>query len=250
VVIGAAGVRLDGREGVAARQALVRRRLGAAARRSRQPQQQVTFTVDERASYCVRLTSLPQLRLLLAKTYDEAILAAADRSLLELMVSKWERKARLSLVSASEPMGEDVSETELQSWREQGALPKELLQTLDALNALKAKRAAGERQTKARIAQIKEVFTNQDRLRENIRSFEKFGTNVLTERYLKDLDKEEDELIAMRRAIAALEEADATLVSEIKAMQLVLAADVARVKEELDAEIEEATPMATSCSPN
>ena len=214
------------------------------------PQQQVTFTVDERASYCVRLTSLPQLRLLLAKTYDEAILAAADRSLLELMVSKWERKARLSLVSASEPMGEDVSETELQSWREQGALPKELLQTLDALNALKAKRAAGERQTKARIAQIKEVFTNQDRLRENIRSFEKFGTNVLTERYLKDLDKEEDELIAMRRAIAALEEADATLVSEIKAMQLVLAADVARVKEELDAEIEEATPMATSCSPN
>jgi hypothetical protein len=214
------------------------------------PQQQVTFTVDERASYCVRLTSLPQLRLLLAKTYDEAILAAADRSLLELMVSKWERKARLSLVSASEPMGEDVSETELQSWREQGALPKELLQTLDALNALKAKRAAGERQTKARIAQIKEVFTNQDRLRENIRSFEKFGTNVLTERYLKDLDKEEDELIAMRRAIAALEEADATLVSEIKAMQLVLAADVSRVKEELDAEIEEATPMATLCSPN
>ena len=63
---------------------------------------------------------------------------------------------------------------------------------------------------------------------------------------MKDLDKEEDELIAMRRAIAALEEADATLVSEIKAMQLVLAADVARVKEELDAEIEEATP----CSPN
>ena len=101
------------------------------------------------------------------------------------------------------------------------------------------KRNAAERQKKAKLARIKEVFTNQDRLRENIRSFEKFGTNQLTNRYLKDLDKEEDELIEIRKAIAALEEADATLLSEMKAMRLVLAADVARVKEQLDAEIEE-----------
>ena len=139
------------------------------------------------------------------------------------------------------------------------------------MQALKSKRALGERQKGARLAQVKEVFTNQDRLRENIRSFEKFGTNSLTERYLKDLDSQEDELIATRKAVAALEEvgkisispvpplylpctplhflyplyllylrqADATLLAEMKAMRLVLAANVARVKEQVDADIEE-----------
>jgi len=206
------------------------------------PQEELTFVVEESASYSVRVTSLPALRSLLAKTLDEKILTTADRSLLELMVSKRERKKLLDRVSDSQPMGSSLSEHELQTWREQGALPEEILHSLDGLHALKAKRAAGERQKNARNSEIKEVFTNQDRLRENIRSFEKFGTNVLTERYLKDLDQQEDDLIAMRKAIAALEEADAMLVAEMKAMRLVLAAHVARVNEELDAEIEEAAP--------
>jgi len=60
---------------------------------------------------------------------------------------------------------------------------------------------------------------------------------VLTERYLKDLDKEEDELISMRQANATLEEADARMLSEMKATLLVLAADVARIQEQLDEEL-------------
>jgi len=207
------------------------------------PQEERTFVVEESASYSVRVTSLPALRSLLAKTLDARILTAADRSLLELKVSKGERKKLLDRVSESQPMGSSVSEHDLQTWREQGALPEEILHTLDGLHALAAKRTAGERQKEARNSEIKEVFTNQDRLRENIRSFEKFGTNVLTERYLKDLDKQEDELLAMRKAIAALEEADARLAAEMNAMRLVLAADVARVMEELGAEIEEAEAM-------
>merc|ERR1711907_278873 len=116
----------------------------------------------------------------------------------------------------AEPIGANVSEHELQVWREQDALPEELLRSLDGLHALQARRTAAERQKKARLAQIKEVFTNQNRLRENIKSFEKFGTNVLTERYLKDLDTEEDELIATRRHIGALDDADAVLLCEMK----------------------------------
>ena len=39
----------------------------------------------------------------------------------------------------------------------------------------------------AALCAVSEAFKNQDRLRENIRSMEKVGSNKLTDRYLKDL---------------------------------------------------------------
>jgi len=214
------------------------------------PQDEVTFVVEERASHTARLTTPSSLKALLAQQLDGGTLAAADRALLEAMVSKFERRKLLARVSDGEPLGSSVSEHELQAWREQSALPEELLHSIAGLQALSVKRSAGERQKNAQLAQIKEVFTNQDRLRENIRSFEKFGTNVLTERYLKDLDAQEDDLIAARKAIATLEEADATLASEMKAIRLVLAADVARFKEQLNADIEEGAPGPRAARPD
>ena len=79
---------------------------------------------------------------------------------------------------------------------------------------------------------IAEAFKNQDRLRENIRSMEKVGSNKLLERYLKDLDKEEDELIQTRRAIARLEEEDAGHVRQMNATLLELANAVQRLRDE------------------
>ena len=57
---------------------------------------------------------------------------------------------------------------------------------------------------------------------------EKVGSNKLTDRYLKDLDKEEDELIQMRRTIARLEEEEALLVREMSAALLELGTQVQR----------------------
>ena len=51
--------------------------------------------------------------------------------------------------------------------------------------------------------------------------------------------REEDELIATRAKIAKLDEADARLVEEVGAAELVLSADVQRLKDELDAPLEE-----------
>ena len=85
----------------------------------------------------------------------------------------------------------------------------------------------------AALCAVSEAFKNQDRLRENIRSMEKVGTNKLTDRYLKDLDKEEDELIQTRRAIARLEEEEANLVREMSAALLELGTQVRREKEDI-----------------
>lgn len=51
--------------------------------------------------------------------------------------------------------------------------------------------------------------------------------------------REEDELIATRAKIAKLDEADARLVEEVGAAELALSADVQRLKDELDAPLEE-----------
>ena len=133
------------------------------------PQEEVQFVVHESASHSATHTSLGSLRGLLC-TADEDVLVAADRALLEQMVAKFERRALLGRLLNSDPLGSTVSERELQAWREQSALPDELLHGLDGLQALQVKRNAAERQKKAKLARIKEVFTNQDRLRENIRS--------------------------------------------------------------------------------
>ena len=114
-----------------------------------------------------------------------------------------------------------------------------MIAQLEALHAQKAALTEGQRKVKARNATIAETFKNQDRLRENIRSLEKVGQNALTTRYLKDLDKEEDGLIAMRREIAGLEEKDAALRAAMAAAQLKLAAEVKRLRDEAAAEATE-----------
>merc|ERR1719502_1830789 len=106
------------------------------------------------------------------------------------------------------------------------------------------KRADGARQKSALQARIDEVFTNQNRLRENIRAFEKIGSNELLTRYLGDMSREEDELIATRAKISKLDEADARLKAEVAAAELALSANVQRLKEELDKPVEEAAPPA------
>lgn len=69
---------------------------------------------------------------------------------------------------------------------------------------------------------MERVHANQSRLRENIKSIEKVSSSKLVDRYLADLDKEEDDLIATRKIIDALQkEAD-----EAKAVVLELDAEV------------------------
>merc|ERR1711898_30482 len=57
----------------------------------------------------------------------------------------------------------------------------------------------------AKEKSIADTFKNQERLRENIRSFEKQANSKLVKRYLSDMDKEEDDLIRQRKEIKKLE---------------------------------------------
>ena len=83
-------------------------------------------------------------------------------------------------------------------------LPDELYNA--ASEILKLKSVISDNQYSISICEkhIKEIFTNQVRLRDNIKSFQKYSNCSLVERYLKDLDKEEDDLKNSRNRMATL----------------------------------------------
>jgi hypothetical protein len=208
------------------------------------PQEEVTFVVEEDAQHYTTHTMPEKIRAVLSAERDAAVLSDADRKTLEEFVARAERRSRLQSIEStlrdlSRSGRSAIPERVRHEWRTSGALPKALLNALDALHAIVAKRAEGERQKGILQSRIEEVFTNQDRLRENIRSFEKIGSNELLTRYLSDMGREEDELIATRAKIAKLDEADSRLKEELGASELALSADVQRLREELDRPLEE-----------
>jgi hypothetical protein len=112
-----------------------------------EPQEEVTFAVEERATHYSHQTGVAQLKKLLAAELDEAVLQAADRTTLAAMVARAERRERLRKVEGElrddeRGDGTPVSARELHAWREQGALPERLLDGLNGLHALKAQRGA------------------------------------------------------------------------------------------------------------
>ena len=68
------------------------------------------------------------------------------------------------------------------------------------------------------------IFENQTRLRENIKSMEHVRTGSLLERYMNDMDKEENDLIETRKRIEASEEQNAKLSNDASrlALQIVM----------------------------
>lgn len=67
---------------------------------------------------------------------------------------------------------------------------------------------------------VKKIFQNQERLRENIKSMEHVRHGTLLERYMTDMDKEENDLIETRARIEEAEELIASMSQE--ASRLVL----------------------------
>jgi len=192
------------------------------------PGEEATFVVSEAVEhFSARKTPRAVRELLDGEKLSGSVLPPETRAALDGMVVRAERAMLLKHVDSGSVSAEDLSK-----WREQGALPAAMLQTLGTLGQLKAKRGEGGRKVAAHKAQIEATFNNQTRLRENIRSLEKVGKNALTDRYLTDLDKEEDGLIQNRRAIAALEEEDAAIVSKMDGLKLSLAAEVRKLRDE------------------
>jgi len=86
-------------------------------------------------------------------------------------------------------------------------LPKDLIELSKAILSIKRKIESIKGTINNNEKHIKDVFDNQKRLRENIKSMENLSNcDTLLNRYLSDLNKEEDDLASTRKEIKSLSE--------------------------------------------
>lgn len=99
-----------------------------------------------------------------------------------------------------------------------------ILVQIRELQSKMAETKENQRKQSADNSRVAKIFENQSRLRENIKSMEHVRTGSLLERYMNDMDKEENDLIQTRQRIEQSEEQHAKLNNDASrlALQIVM----------------------------
>eukprot|EP00441_Pelagodinium_beii_P035213 CAMPEP_0197630560 /NCGR_PEP_ID=MMETSP1338-20131121/7999_1 /TAXON_ID=43686 ORGANISM="Pelagodinium beii, Strain RCC1491" /NCGR_SAMPLE_ID=MMETSP1338 /ASSEMBLY_ACC=CAM_ASM_000754 /LENGTH=814 /DNA_ID=CAMNT_0043201795 /DNA_START=63 /DNA_END=2507 /DNA_ORIENTATION=- len=201
-----------------------------------EPEAELIVEVSEEASYeeKLRLTTRDLEKFLdgKAKTYQEqGVLEAGSVEVLQADL------ARLFLGSLLQKFlqPQDISEEMLIGWEqrdcpwssEPSADPmslagdvREILAQIRELQSLEARKKEVQRKQTVDAGRVSKIFENQERLRQNIKSMEQVRTGSLLERYMNDMDKEENDLIQTRARIEAAEEDLAKINNEASKLKL------------------------------
>jgi len=123
---------------------------------------------------------------------------------------------------------ESWTERGVQQWRELGVVDESLLKNLDKVISSQARIVQVTNQIKILNDHINKVFQNQQRLRENLKSLEKVSSSTLVDRYLKDLNAEEDDLIQSRKSIDTHEEEKAKLEIDVKNLKASMSSEASK----------------------
>jgi hypothetical protein len=201
----------------------------------------VSFNVEEHATFKQEITTTSDLISFVSRRASGLLeKSALDKDTLSVLKSIISRSQTLSALKIIETTS--YTEREIMTWKglfsvdpQQGTiLPKELLELLDKVVTLQSREKDITRSINVYNEHINKVFQNQTRLRENIRSLEKLTESDLIKRYLKDLDKEEDDLQKTRSAIDQLESEKARVQAELKDLLNKTSQDAAKRKELLE----------------
>jgi len=87
----------------------------------------------------------------------------------------------------------------------------QLMTELDALDAHRDNLSVHQRQLAVTKKEIDTVCSNQSRLRDNLERLKEHSSSVVVRRYLEDMNRDEDTLLAARKKIAELEETEIAL---------------------------------------
>lgn len=208
-----------------------------------EPEADLSLEVSEEANYeeSIPLNEAGISRFLSrAKTMEELQQVLDENSIKVLHRSL----ARLRLASMLKAFLEpkNISEEQLLNW-EQRECPwsadestlvsdpdrlasdvREILAQIRELQSKTAETKENQRKQSTDNSRVAKIFENQTRLRENIKSMEHARTGSLLERYMNDMDKEENDLIETRKRIEASEEQNAKLSNDASrlALQIVM----------------------------
>merc|ERR1712107_280777 len=196
-----------------------------------EPEAELVLDVAEEATYEERLgmsdLSIAKFLNSRAKTYiDEKIMQSKIADALRSEMGR----LRLQSLLDNFIRPANISEEHLITWEQRkcpwsaepcsdpDAVTKEVRTILTQIrNLQKHDIQKKEAQRKQRVDndRVKKIFQNQERLRENIRSMEHVRTGSLMERYMNDMDKEENDLIETRKRIEEAEESIAQIEQEV-----------------------------------
>jgi len=195
---------------------------------------EVTLEVNEEASYdeTISMTENGIISFLAARAkplVEQGILC--EDIVRSLRRTQAQLRLRAMLVALEKPLS--ITEEDVISWEEKEsdhtlefrALlaqdPKRsdeyrgLIAQVRELHRMTAKKKELQRKQSVRNSRVTKIFENQSRLRENIKSMEHVRTGTLLERYMSDMDKEENELIQTRKEIENADEEIANTEQEI-----------------------------------
>ena len=108
-----------------------------------------------------------------------------------------------------------------------------MLEKCTQLQAVKSRRAEVRRTIDDLNAHTTAIYTSQERLRANIKSLEKMPGSDLMARYMRDLDREEDDLIQTRAKIEEHQSTSNGLLDELEERWVELVRVATALKEQI-----------------
>jgi len=137
---------------------------------------------------------------------------------LEQLCLRAQRRDVLSTCASFSP----VSALQPDAWESKMSLPPNwgpLIALCRQICTLEQQRNDVKHGIESHTMTTKTIFESQGRLRENIKALENMPDSQLMGRYMRDLDREEDELIQARKQLEHLREEESRLSTEIRLQQ-------------------------------
>jgi ubiquitin len=209
------------------------------------PQQEVEFTVVEEAAYSTEMTSVSTVTGFLGRAQEVRSLLAAKLISTETIATLKEFVRKREIRDAlSDIEDERVTERKARTWAAGSAIddpaspnplvPQSLLAKCTKMLELEKRRQELTRLIASHNERVSKVFSDQERLRANIKSLEKQPGSDLVKRYLADLNNMEDELIATRKKVEEFEGSNALLASELQQLKTTAALEARKLREIVD----------------
>jgi len=182
------------------------------------PTESITFTVNEEAETSKAITGVASVKQFLAAKDDAGAAALQGAGILEAeAISAMEKlvqtQSLLQVLETCKRAAQSASAGASKAlspanWRAKMRLPaswQPLLRSCERYQTAEARLADAKRALQAHRSHVTKIHESQKRIRENIKAMEKMPTSSLVQRYMDDLNKEEDDLIATREATEKLE---------------------------------------------
>ena len=170
------------------------------------PQQEIEFIVDEQAQHSKKIYEAAALEIFLEKQVPELIQSKLIDDKTVKLIEQIIRQKYIQQV-LQQMIDGTINDGKIRSWTpKRDLIPSTLFDKAVAIVELQSVLRGLDQRVKSREAHIKAIFENQERIRQNIKSLEKIEKSVLMDRYLKDLNTEEDDLQNTRREIKRMQD--------------------------------------------